>query len=475
MPPLNFKDKKIIILGFAVEGINTYQYLRELYPDQTIAAADIKTEAELPPATKKLISRDKKLTLHLGPDYLSGLKDYDLIIKTPGIPLSIKELQEAKKQGKTITSQTKIFFSRQPGTIIGITGTKGKTTTSTLIHHVLKSAQLDVHLIGNVGNPPLQLLKTASKDTIFVYELSSYQLDSLNYSPHIAVLLNLYPEHLNYHGTLAEYGQAKANITLHQKSSDLLIYNSQERNLEKLAEQSPAQKLPFGLGNTNNNICFLEQNHLVYISKGKKEIVIKKDSIPLLGQFNLQNIMPAIIIGKHYGLTNKQIAKAISSFKPVKYRLEPIGTYRSITFFNDSIATIPQATMQAMDTLGPDLHTLIAGGFDRGLNFDQLGRKIINSPIKTLILFPDTGAKIKAAVLKAKPQKDSIKILPAKAMSEAVKLAYKHTPKGKICLLSPGSPSFTLFKNYIDEGDQYKKWVKKLGGKADLSEDTLSS
>ena len=453
--------KKILLLGFTREGRDTLLFLRKKFPKKVIGIAD---------QNKHVFRGRKKYVIwHTEKNYLEALKNYEVIIKSPGIPTW--KITPFLKKNHTVTSQTEIFFDNCPGIVIGVTGTKGKSTTSSLIHAVLKEGGFNSHLIGNIEKPALQFLHKARPDDIFVYELSSFQLTSLKRSPTIAIFLNLYPEHLDYYrGNFAAYAAAKANITKYQTQTDFLIYNAKDPLVAKIAKSSKAQKIPFSPK---------AKEGLSLLSKG--------GTVPPIASFR-----PAILIGKLFGIPSKKIEKALKKFKPLPHRLEKVGEWKGITFYNDSLATIPEATCSALDSLGSKVRTLIAGGFDRGLAFEKLGKRIRESSIATLILFPTTGEKIWKEVLHFVPGKPSLcrarpnartwqtKVgFPQKAkqfascpqcffastMKEAIKLSYNHTPKGKICLLSPAASSFNMFKDYKDRGEQFKKLAQKYGEK----------
>lgn len=426
----NLENKKILILGFGREGKDTLLFLRKKFPRQVFGIAD-----QNPSVASSLSHHGELLSMHVGKNYLKALKKYDVIIKSPGVPprviaphLRKSSSAKATEDKQRVTSQTEIFFENCPGTIIGITGTKGKSTTASLVQAMLQQGGIKSHLIGNIEVPVLQFLSKATPEDVFVYELSSFQLTNLKRSPHIAVFLNIYPEHLDYYGgSFRSYVNAKANITRHQTAEDFLIFNSKDPEVCKIAKRSKAQKLPFSP-----------------VRSGASDRWIA-------------SAKPAQIIGKLFGIPEKKIQQAIRNFKPLPHRLEKVGEWEGITFYNDSLATIPEATIAALDALGPKVHTLIAGGHDRGVSFEKLGKKIEKSSLRVLILFPTTGKKILGAI--PHPPQHFF----AKNMKEAVKLCYLHTPKGKICLLSPASSSFNMFKDYKDRGEQLTKWVKILG------------
>ncbi|MDO8576960.1 MAG: UDP-N-acetylmuramoyl-L-alanine--D-glutamate ligase [Candidatus Daviesbacteria bacterium] len=416
-----FKGKTVLILGFGREGKATLRFLEKHFPKEKIGIADQSG----------------------GGDYLEKIKNYDVIIKSPGIPY-LPEIKEAQSLGKIITSATQIFFDNFKGQIIGVTGTKGKSTTASLILEALKKGGLDVYLVGNIGKPALDLLDNLNDNSIVVYELSSFQLEELDKSPHIAVITNLYPEHLDHHGDFSLYKDAKTNITKFQTKKDYLIYNQDIPELRYIAQQSKANKVSF--------------------SKKDKQMVsdlVHKDTIPLLGGFNLLNIVPAVIIGRLFKIADNKIEEVIINFRPLPHRLEFVGETHGIRFYNDSLSTIPEATAEALFALGKNVTTLIAGGYDRGLDYSVLGQAIAKSEIKTLILFPDTGVKIWDSVCKyCKKLPEKFDVLD---MGKAIEVAFAQTEPGKICLLSPASTSFNLFRDYEDRGNQFKDWVRKLG------------
>jgi len=405
-----FKDKKILILGFGKEGRDALVFLRKLFPKKVIGIADKK---------ESIKNNIKNTKLHLGEDYLKALKEYDIVIKSPGVPFKIIPLSQRKK----ITSPTEIFFENFKGKIIGITGTKGKSTTSFLIYQILKSKKKKVHLLGNIGKPPLSSLFTLSKKDLIVYELSAHQLFNLKTSPHIALLLNIYPEHLDYYENFQQYIKAKSNITKYQTENDYLIYNASDPIIKKIAKKSKAKKIPI---------------------EGKSYYELDLEAAKKVGE-----------------IFNISLPKKL---KFLPHRLEFIGEFKGIKFYNDSLSTIPQSTIFALQTLGEKVESLIAGGYDRGVSFKELARKIKESNVKNLILFPQTGKKILKELKKLKIKR-KINYFFVKKMKQAVEICYKNTKKGKICLLSPASPSFGLFKDYRERGNLFKKYVKMLNKK----------
>ena len=459
------RDQAILILGLGREGTATFSFLRSLFPQKPLGLADQVDFSQLSVPLQEAVRADAHARLHLGSEYLANLRDYDVIIKSPGIPPTLPAIQQATEAGKLITSQTAIFFANCSATIVGVTGTKGKSTTASLIRDILRAGAQDAQLVGNIGQPPLALLSQARAETVFVCELSSYQLEGLRQSPHIAVLLNIVPEHLDYHGSFAHYVEAKRTITRYQSAQDSLVYHAASEVVAQLAAESRAQRFPFSLAGPLTPGCFVAGSDIMYSSAaGQEETILKVTEVPLLGTFNLQNVLAAVAVGKLLGVSTSAIAEAIRHFQPLEHRLELVGTYHGITFYNAAIATVPQATLAHLEALGPDVQTILLGGYDRHLDFAELGERLAASQVKTLILFPTTGQRIWEAVCRRRqPVLAPPQAFFVQNMADAVRLAYRHTQTGKICLHSPASPSFGLFRDYQERGNLFKQHVRQLG------------
>ena len=440
--PANFQ--KTLILGYGLEGRFVHNYLRRKYPRLTIALAD----------QKKIKTSDKNVILHSGPHYLSALKNYDLIIKSPGLSDLLPELVRARAAGQKINSATNIFLKEFGDRTIGVTGTKGKSTTASLIYKMLKESGRTTYLVGNIGTDPLKYLsQPIPADAVFVYELSSYQLATADYDPHVAVFINIFPDHLPYHHGFVNYFAAKTRIALNQGPSDFLIYNSRYPLITTLAKKSQATKIDYlRRGAVKNDYLYFDA----------KKIIGLKD-IKLLGEHNRENILAAISAAKIYGATDAGIKKALVNFKNLEHRLEFVGKYQGISFYDDAISTTPESTLAALEVFKNKVGTIILGGEDRGYDFHVLAKRLADLRVQNIVLFPDSGRRIAAALKKemAKNSKFTPWLFFTSKMAEAVKFAYQNTGQGKVCLLSCASPSYSLFKNFKEKGDLFQMAIKK--------------
>lgn len=464
----SLSEQSILILGLAREGISTYHFLRHHFPDKPLTLADERSLEVLDSDFVAQITTDRHLQILSGEKSHQSLDDFTLIFKSPGIPPSLPEIQQALKHGTKLSSNTQLFFDlleemEKKPTTIGVTGTKGKSTTTALIHHVLKENKLEAILIGNIGTPPLSEIEKITPQTIVVAELSSHQLADLTHSPHIAVVQEITSEHLDYYPNTEAYVTAKTAITRHQKPEDIVIYNEQYPTTLEVAHLSPGKHL----------------THSAFISE-HNSTPLWENCPALPGKHNQNNILPACIIGNLLQLTDQQIKAALSSFKSLPHRLQLVARIDGIRYYNDSLSTTPEATIAAINAFENTPLILLAGGFERHQNFSELARTILHrnqetsSPVKTLILFPTTGERIWEAIQdqlhhnplenEAAPEILMPRHIAVEAMEEAVEAAQNAAEPGDIVLLSPASASFNLFKDYADRGEQFEKVISQSNG-----------
>ncbi len=417
---------KVLILGFGREGRSTYDIIRRHLPEKELGISDIR-EIQL---------ADPNVKTYSGKDYLECIKDYDLVIKTPGI--SFTDFIVPKKV--IITCQTDLFLHFSDCMCIGVTGTKGKTIVSTLIHNILLQAGKSSCLIGNIGLPVLDTLEDGEPE-IAVVEMSSHQLEFTTASPHIAVLTNIYPEHIDHHNGFTGYVTSKLNIVRHQAADDYFIATANQ-NYDEYCDFS---NIPSTIIKVTTDISGYER---IY------EAVEQNDYLP--GIHSLQNAFLAAQAARCLKISEDDIYNGILSYKGVEHRLEPVGIYDGIKFYNDSIATIPQATICGIEAIG-DVDTLIFGGMSINPNFDDFERFLMNSHISHLIGLPDTGRQICTKLANRGCSKDLIMV---EDMESAVQKAFSVTEKGKSCLMSPAASSYNVYKDFEHKGKHFKDLVK---------------
>lgn len=438
------QGKSALILGYGIEGQSVFRFLKKIFPEMKVGIADV----------MNVDGKQKGLTIHAGVNYLDAISQYDTIIRSPGVSY----FEVVKRNPKHLTSATNIFFSRTAGKVIGVTGTKGKSTTTSLIHQLLMTKFSDVRLVGNIGTPFLDELENQTSDTWFVAELSSHQLNDVRYSPHIAVVLDVTPEHLDYYPNFDFYKEAKARIVASQTNSDWVVGNPSHPTVSKIISQSVAQKKYFGMDNSDECQSFLFDGQIFAKFNNQVQPVIYVKDLKVLGPANIENVLAAITVGTIFQLDIEKVKNTLTKFVPLPHRLSSIGIYKNIEFFNDSLATTPEAVINALDALKGRPITLIAGGYDRGVKLEELVNYLIGSKdLVHLILLPETGNKIAGLLNKAS---HNISLHQVLDLRSAVDAAFSFTQKGGVCVLSPGAASFNQFKDYKDRGDQFVHYVK---------------
>lgn len=418
----DLNGKNVCILGFAREGQAMLQAIKTYAPDARVTIAD-RDESVQP----------KGAAAKLGPDYMDGLDDFDVVIRSIGIAYTPAMQAIAHK----ITDMARIFFDTIEGSgvrTIGITGSKGKSTTTTLIYEALKAHDPNTHLMGNIGIPMVGFLAEAKKGATFVIELSSFMLEHLRRSPDIAVITSFFPEHLDRHGDLQSYWAAKKNIVLHQKPGDAVFYNARYPQCKEIADASRGERIPF-----------TPEDFPLDITQTKFK-----------GEHNRSNMAAALKVAAYLGVPEPVALDALKNADPLPHRLQALGEHAGVHWVNDSFATAPEATIAALDALKNDTETLIVGGFDRGVDYSGLAQYLDAAAVKNIIFLPDTGAKIKQAM---RSQKN---IFETSDMAAAVHWAAKHTTPGKTVLMSPASPSFNLFKDFVVRGEAFTDAVHAL-------------
>ena len=417
--------KRILIAGFGREGKSTLRFLQQYMPDAIVGIAD-KNESAFQDVDKE------RYDLFFGDDYLRAASDYDIVIKTPGI--SVKDIDINLS---LISSQTDLFLEAYHNQVIGVTGTKGKSTTSSLIYHLLKESGNDVILAGNIGIPILDCVSDINERTIVVYELSAHQLQFINRSPHVGILLNVFEEHLDHFGTFEKYKDAKVNVLRYMDDSDIAVVNQSIVN----SQQSTVAKRCVDF----ESYYFDDYN-------------IDWDQIPLLGEHNKRNVKAALCACKSYGLPIENLIPHLYTFKSLEHRQEFVGVFNGVKFFNDSISTIPQATIAALQTI-KNVNFLLLGGFDRGIDYEPLVTYLKDNVLPCILVTGQAGQTINA-----KLQESGYKgnVLEYTDMESAFEIIGNLAKSGDVCLLSPAAASYDRYKNFEERGRVFKELAKKF-------------
>lgn len=400
------RGKRILILGFGREGKSSLAFLKKYLSEAQVAVAD---------------KNPMEGVKHSGADYLQAVYDYDIVIKTPGISLKDFDVKEVE-----ITSQTDLFLSQFHNQTIGISGTKGKSTTTSLIYHLLKSSGHDAILTGNIGIPCFDIMEQIHEDSIVVYELSAHQLEYVHNSPRVGVLLNVFEEHLDHFGTFERYKHAKFNLLRYMGADDYAVVH----------ESLLMETLELGV----NNVTF-----------SRMDFDIDEEALPILGPHNLLNAKAALCACAAYGIDVRDVIPYLYTFKPLEHRLEPVGTFGGVTFVNDSISTIPQAAIAACQTLGK-VDFLLLGGFDRDIDYQPLVDFMMDHPVPHLLFTGKAGERMLAMMEKVQTNKARYA-----NMEEAFEYLKSHSKPGDVCLLSPAASSYDQYKNFEERGRKFKQ------------------
>ena len=449
---VSLQHKTVAVIGI---GVSNTPLLRLLLENGiAVTACDKRERADLGELADELEQLGAKL--QLGEDYLDGLTQ-DVIFRTPGMRPDVPQLLRAKENGSVITSEMEVFFDVCPCSIIAVTGSDGKTTTTTMIAELLRAAGRTVHVGGNIGNPLLAQAGDMNPDDNVVLELSSFQLMTMQKSPHIAVITNLSPNHLDMHKGMEEYVASKENLFLHQSADDVAIFNLDNDITREQGTRAVGEVRYFTRRSETENGVFLRGDEIIRRKDGEETVVMTVQDIKLPGIHNVENYMAAVAAVE--GLVDDEtIRRFAREFGGVEHRIELVRTLRGVRYYNDSIASSPSRTIAGLRSFKEKV-ILIAGGYDKNIPFDVLGPEVIEH-VKLLILCGATAEKIRAAVESApeyQPRKPEI--LTVSPFQKAVETARDRAEEGDVVTLSPACAAFDQFKNFMERGKTYKAIV----------------
>lgn len=416
------RDKRILIAGFGREGKSSLRFVKTHFPDLEIAVAD-----KNPSCAKDLAAIDPEIPFFGGEDYLRQVENYDLIIKSPGIKLEISLSEKVQ-----LSSQTDLFLSAFNKQIIGVTGTKGKSTTASLIYHILANYGLPALLTGNMGIPCFDIIPQITDKSIVVFELSAHQQEFVRHSPHVGVLLNIFEEHLDHFGDMIHYRNAKLNLIRFAGKGDFSILH---RTLRQYV---------YGL---QSSISYFPTNNVFEFP------------LTLLGAHNRLNIEAAMLAAAHFGVSNEDALNALASFKSLPHRLEYLGQKAEVHFYNDSIATIPEAVIAALEAI-PQCNFLILGGFDRGISYQSLVSYLLVKPVDTVFYVGKAGRRIAEMLEK---YNYTGKLVFIETLQQVFTILKESAKPGNTCLLSPAAASYDQFENFEQRGELFRKLAEEFG------------
>lgn len=416
------RGKRILILGFGREGRSSLAFIRENLPDTVVGVAD--GNANVLAGLEE--SHDVKT--YSGRNYLDAVNDYDIVLKTPGISLKDRDVDFSK-----ITSQTDLFLEEFHDRVIGVTGTKGKSTTSSLIDHLLKESGRESFLVGNIGVPVFDVIDKLTQNSMIVFELSAHQLQFIHRSPHVGILLNVFEEHLDHFGTLDAYKNAKLNIVRKMGEGDWAVTRNE---------------LSFDLADSSAHIIDYE-----YYDFG-----VDWESIPLKGEHNRLNVNAALCACYACGIPVDELIPHLYTFRPLEHRQELVGTFGGVTFYNDSISTIPQAAIAAVETI-KNVKFLLLGGYDREIDYSPLVEYLMKNKVEHLLFTGNAGKRMMSMLENTGYQGDMTTFAN---LPEAFSIIRKKAKPGDVCLLSPAAASYDQYRNFEERGRIFKELAEKF-------------
>ena len=439
----SFRNKSVLLVGFEKTNRAFYERLKTVEGVQ-IGIADKNAAAKLPSG----------VAAHLGDDYLANMQDYDVIVRSPGV----RYWPELLAMQERVTTATQLFFEHvrasSKARVVGVTGTKGKSTTSTLVHLMLKDAGFHSLLVGNIGAQDWDRADRITDDSIIVYEMSSYMLCDFTERPDIAVMLNAHTSHIDWHGTFEAYVNAKGQITAFQTPEDTLIFNATDPALTQIANRTLARAVPFKHMQTMHH-----DGDWFY--DGSRELFETRE-VRVPGRHNRDNVLAVLAVAKTLGVDVEHVHHIVKTFVGLPHRLEFVGTFRKIDFYDDAIASNPDSTMAALHTFAGRIGSLILGGKDSGVDFWALAHLIAYLKIPVIVSMPGARHTINGTLEHAGY---AGKIVEVDSMREAVDACFRETAPETIALLSTATQSYDLFKNFEEQGDAFQRFVREIGNK----------
>jgi len=458
----NYRGKRVLVIGAARQGLALARFLAKA--GALVTVNDKEPAEKLQPAMISM--KDLSIRWVCGEHPLILLDSTDLVGISGGVPMTLPIISETIKRAIPMTNDSQVFLEETPCEVTGITGSAGKTTTTTLVGRMAQASagnnKISAWVGGNIGDPLLNHLHEMKSADLAIMEVSSFQLEQMEISPHIAAILNITPNHLDRHGTMEAYTAAKARILQYQKSGDVAILNREDHGSWNLMPKVRGKLLSFGLDvpETRQAGAFIVDYQVCYSDGNSMEILFPVADILLRGKHNLLNVLAAVTIAKAMNLTNDEINTGVRGFGGVAHRLELVREIDGVRWYNDSIATAPERSIAAIQSFDEPI-ILLAGGRDKNLPWQEFAHKVQNR-VKHLILFGEASSLIKKAVEEAEPGRELKSITVCDGLVEAIDIANQTAESGDVILLSPGGTSYDAYKDFEQRGEEFRKWVHQL-------------
>ncbi len=452
MDLMELKDKRVLVVGLGKSGVASALFLKA--HGARVTVSDTKSGDELRNEIPTLL--DHGITVETGGHGERTFREQDLIVVSPGVPVDAPLLAQARSWGELVIGEIELAAQFLPGPIVAITGSNGKTTTTTLTGKILVSGGLPTLVGGNIGTPAISLTEQATSETVIVLEVSSFQLETIQtFRPKVAVVLNVTPDHLDRHRTFETYVDAKARMFENQQSTDFAVLNEDDPTCASLAARTKARVFWFSRQKEVKQGAWVREGNILFRNGEQQREIMLASEIPLKGAHNLENVLAAVCAGALMGCEPENIRQAVRDFKAVEHRLEFVATIRGVDYYNDSKATNVDATIKALESFPANIH-LILGGKDKGSDYSVLN-DLLRQRVKRVYTIGAAAAKIESQI-------KGTEVVHAETLENAVRKANAIAEPGDVVLLAPACASFDQFKNYEQRGQVFKEIVKGLAG-----------
>ncbi|MGA2390673.1 MAG: UDP-N-acetylmuramoyl-L-alanine--D-glutamate ligase [Candidatus Sulfotelmatobacter sp.] len=448
---MELKDKRVLVVGLGKSGVASALFLKA--QGARVTVSDAKSPKDLSDQIPVLL--DQGITVETGGHGERTFREQDLIVVSPGVPVDAPLLVQARALGESVIGEIELAAQFLPGTIVAITGSNGKTTTTTLAGEILTASGFSALVGGNIGTPAISFADRATRDTVIVLEVSSFQLETIDkFRPRVAVVLNVTPDHLDRHRTVDAYVDAKARIFENQRGDDFAVLNADDSTCVAMAARTRAQVFWFSRQKEVERGAWVRDGNILFREKAQQREIMQVSEIPLKGAHNVENVLAAVCAGSLMGCAPEKIRKAVTSFRAVEHRLEYVATIRGVDYYNDSKATNVDATIKAIESFSANVHVIL-GGKDKGSDYSVLN-DLLRQRVKRVYTIGAAAGKIESQI-------KGVEVVHAETLENALRKANAAAEAGDVVLLAPACSSFDQFKSYEHRGQVFKEIVRGLG------------